>query len=71
VITEKDLPHSLKETVPQAEADITSLKNTEKNLILKVLQEVRGNKYKAAKELAITRSTLYGELGKHGIMASR
>jgi len=68
MITEIDLPHDLKETFPRAEADISSLKDTEKKLILKVLEETEGNKYQAAKRLGITRSTLYGKLRKHGIM---
>ncbi len=68
MIRESDLPYNLRGTVPRTEADITSLRATEKNLILKVLQEVRGNKYQAAKKLGITRSTLYGKLRKHGIM---
>jgi PAS domain S-box-containing protein len=65
-----DLPHNLKETYPQFQADISSLKDTEKNLILKVLKETDGNKYQAAKKLGITRSTLYGKLKKHGIVNS-
>jgi two-component system response regulator HydG len=68
MITQIDLPHNLKESFPRAEADIASLKDTEKNLILKVLSETEGNKYQAAKILGITRSTLYGKLRKHGIM---
>jgi len=63
-----DLPHNLKEIYPQFQADISSLKDTEKNLILKVLTETKGNKYQAAKKLGITRSTLYGKLRKHGIV---
>ena len=68
MITQIDLPHSLKETFPRTYADISSLKDTEKNLILKVLNETDGNKYQAAKRLGITRSTLYGKLRKHAIM---
>ena len=68
MIRQIDLPHSLKETFPRTYADISSLKDTEKNLILKVLKETDGNKYQAAKRLGITRSTLYGKLRKHGIM---
>jgi len=68
MITQIDLPHSLKETFPRTYADFSSLKATEKNLILKVLKETDGNKYQAAKRLGITRSTLYGKLRKHGIM---
>jgi len=68
MITELDLPQSLKETSPRTHADIASLKDTERNLILKVLQDTEGNKYQAAKRLGITRSTLYGKLRKHGIV---
>ena len=68
MITQIDLPHSLKETFTRTYADISSLKDTEKNLILKVLKETDGNKYQATKRLGITRSTLYGKLRKHGIM---
>ncbi|MEE9505305.1 MAG: helix-turn-helix domain-containing protein [Thermodesulfobacteriota bacterium] len=68
VITEIDLPHNLKEAFPRNEVDISSLKDTERNLILKVLSETKGNKYQAAKKLRITRSTLYGKLKKHGIV---
>jgi PAS domain S-box-containing protein len=69
MIEEIDLPQDLKGTFPRAEADISSLKDTERNLILKVLRETEGNKYQAAKRLGITRSTLYGKLRKHGIVA--
>ena len=70
MITETDLPQNLRETFPRPpHADISSLKDTEKNLILKVLRETEGNKYQAAKRLGITRSTLYGKMRKHGIMA--
>jgi len=68
VITQIDLPHSLIESFPHTPTDISSLKDTEKSLILKVLKETRWNKYQAAKKLGITRSTLYGKLRKHGIM---
>ncbi len=68
MIIESDLPQNLRETVPRAEGKTTSLKETEKNLILKVLKEVRGNKYQAAKKLGITRSTLYGKMRKHEIV---
>ena len=69
MIEEIDLPQDLKETFPRTEADISSLKDTERNLILKVLRESEGNKYQTAKRLGITRSTLYGKMRKHGIMA--
>jgi Nif-specific regulatory protein len=69
MIEPMDLPQNLKETAPRAKADITSLRDTERNLILRVLREVKGNKYQAAKKLGITRSTLYGKLRKHAITA--
>ncbi|MDY6843403.1 MAG: sigma-54 dependent transcriptional regulator, partial [Thermodesulfobacteriota bacterium] len=69
IIAAIDLPYNLRETFPKTEDDVTSLKSTEVNLILKVLKETQGNKYHAAKKLGITRSTLYGKLRKHGIVA--
>lgn len=68
MITEADLPHNLKRIHTSTEPEITSLQTTEKNLILRVLQETKGNKYQAAKKLGITRSTLYGKLKKHEII---
>ena len=70
VIEAGDLPQNIKDTFRRAEADTTSLKDTERNLILQVLQQTKGNKYQAAKTLGITRSTLYGKLRKHGITVS-
>jgi len=70
VIEAGDLPQNIKDTFPRAKADTTSLKDTERNLILQVLQQTKGNKYQAAKTLGITRSTLYGKLRKHAIMVS-
>ena len=67
MITEIDLPHNLKETFSQTGTDVTSIRDTEKNLIMKVLEETKGNKHHAAKKLGITRSTLYGKLKKYGI----
>jgi transcriptional regulator with GAF, ATPase, and Fis domain len=62
-----DLPHNLKEALPKGEAEIPSLNEVERNLIVKALREANGNKYRAAKKLGITRSTLYGKIKKHGI----
>jgi len=67
MITEADIPHALREAFPRTKAHITSLQDSEKSLILRVLKETQGNKYRAAKILGITRSTLYGKLRKHGI----
>jgi two-component system response regulator HydG len=67
MIKEIDLPLNLKEKFKRAEIDTFSLKDTEKDLILRVLEDTNGNKYQAAKKLGITRSTLYGKMKKHGI----
>jgi two-component system response regulator HydG len=69
IIEVVDLPHNLRETVARGEGEISTLKDSERNLILRVLREAKGNKYRAAKRLGITRSTLYGKLKKHGITA--
>lgn len=45
-----------------------SLKEAERDLILKTLHECRGNKHLAAKVLKIPRSSLYSKIQKHGIM---
>jgi hypothetical protein len=45
IVTEIDLPNKLKESFPQTHADISSLKDTETNLILRVLKEAEWNKY--------------------------
>jgi DNA-binding NtrC family response regulator len=43
------------------------LSECEKNLIIKVLDRSRNNLSKAAKELGISRSTLYGKLKRYDI----
>ncbi|WP_339184368.1 sigma 54-interacting transcriptional regulator [Oceanobacillus sp. FSL W7-1293] len=43
------------------------VKNKEKEVLMKALEENRGNKSKAAKELGIHRTTLYKKLKKHGL----
>ncbi|HLP73188.1 MAG TPA: sigma-54 dependent transcriptional regulator [Bacteroidales bacterium] len=45
----------------------TSLSNIEKNTIVRVIEKHNGNISKAAKELGITRTTLYRKLGKYEI----
>ncbi len=68
-ITPDDLPESIqgrRHEFPQSR-EILSLRDTEKDLILKTLKDCSGNKHLAAKILRIPRSTLYSKLQKHGI----
>ncbi len=64
-----DLPENIQSR--QAGQPITretlSLRDTEKDLILKTLKDCHGNKHLTAKTLRIPRSTLYSKLQKHGI----
>ncbi|MDY6843576.1 MAG: helix-turn-helix domain-containing protein, partial [Thermodesulfobacteriota bacterium] len=68
IIDYSHLPHTIQETITQTATKIDSLKSTERNIIIKVLEETEGNKHQAAKRLGITRSTLYGKIKKHGII---
>ncbi len=65
----EDLPETIQtRTVEQpAIRESMSLRDTEKDLILKTLKDCHGNKHLAAKILRIPRSTLYSKLQKHGI----
>ncbi len=71
VITPADLPAKLqqsKEVFTErhvADAATTSLYDQEKQLILKTLQATNWNKYRSAKLLGITRSTLYSKINKY------
>lgn len=65
-----DLIFSPIEYVDQNATDLTgetSLSNIEKNTIVRVIEKNNGNISKAAKELGITRTTLYRKLGKYEI----
>jgi len=65
-----DLPEALQGRVlePQLQArESLSLKETERELIVRTLKECHGNKHLAAKLLRIPRSTLYSKIQKHGI----
>jgi two-component system response regulator AtoC len=76
IILPEDLPQKLLDTIPEKKLDDLkrkypvisekplSLKDVEKNYILKVLQETKGNKKKAAEILGIDRTTLYRILEK-------
>ncbi len=64
-----DLPENIQGRTAEQSAthEAMSLRDTEKDLILKTLKDCRGNKHLAAKILRIPRSTLYSKLQKHGI----
>jgi DNA-binding NtrC family response regulator len=63
-----DLPeHIQSKTIEQRPHESMSLRDTEKDLIIKTLRDCRGNKHLTAKILHIPRSTLYSKLQKHGI----
>ncbi len=64
-----DLPESIqgKPSEPAPSRETLSLKETERELIIKTLRECRGNKHLAAKMLRIPRSTIYSKIQKHGI----
>lgn len=65
-----DLPEALQGRIfePRQQAhESLSLKETERELIVRTLKECHGNKHLAAKLLRIPRSTLYSKIQKHGI----
>jgi DNA-binding NtrC family response regulator len=64
-----DLPENIlgRPSEAQQSHESLSLRDTEKDLIVKTLRDCRGNKHLAAKILRIPRSTLYSKLQKHGI----
>jgi DNA-binding NtrC family response regulator len=70
LIMPADLPESIlgrpAEVIQTHES--LSLKQTEKDLILKTLRDCHGNKHLTAKILRIPRSTLYSKIQKHGII---
>jgi DNA-binding NtrC family response regulator len=69
-ILPSDLPEALQSRVfePQHQPrESLSLKETERDLIVRTLKECHGNKHLAAKLLRIPRSTLYSKIQKHGI----
>jgi two-component system response regulator HydG len=65
-ILPKDLPqYLLQEPLPNQQ--LFSLKDHERDLILKALEETKWNKHQASKKLKITRSTLYGKMKRYGL----
>jgi DNA-binding NtrC family response regulator len=69
-IMPEDLPESVqgKSAETKGSHDSLSLRDTERELIVKTLRECRGNKHLAAKMLRIPRSTLYSKIQKHNIV---
>jgi PAS domain S-box-containing protein len=64
-IRRRHLPRFLKEA--GEEALPTSLAETERLLILRVLKEVGWNKHEAARRLRVSRSTLYSKIRRYGL----
>ena len=64
-IRRRHLPRFLKEDGDEALP--TSLAETERLLILRVLKEVGWNKHEAARRLRVSRSTLYSKIRRYGL----
>lgn len=58
---------SIERSVETPTVQTTNLDDLEKNTILKVLEQNKGNISKSAKELGITRAALYRRLDKYGL----
>jgi transcriptional regulator with PAS, ATPase and Fis domain len=67
IVDAEDFPSKIQKYAETAPGGTCSLYENEKNLITKVLGGCDHNIYKAAKELGISRSTLYGKIKKYGI----
>jgi len=68
-----DLPNDLRllETAQNHENATTNLDRIEKEHVFGVLSKCGWNKFKAAKMMGISRSTLYSKIKKHGLTESR
>jgi DNA-binding NtrC family response regulator len=65
VIRRKHLPQFLRQAAPDPPS--TSLAENERRLILGVLQESDWNKHEAARQLQISRSTLYSKIRRYNL----
>ena len=68
-IRRRHLPRFLKEAGDEARP--TSLAETERLLILRVLKEVGWNKHEAARRLRVSRSTLYSKIRRYGLSGAK
>jgi PAS domain S-box-containing protein len=68
-IRRRHLPRFLKETGDEALP--TSLAETERLLILRVLKEVGWNKHEAARRLRVSRSTLYSKIRRYSLSRAK
>jgi DNA-binding NtrC family response regulator len=66
-IMPRDLPRYLLQRPSPPEENI-SLRDHEKTVILKTLEETNWNKHQAAKRLGINRSSLYGKMKRFGLL---
>jgi len=71
MIDAEDIPYEVQANIPQSADKGTNLSSKvevyEKDLILKALEETKGNKAKAAEVLKINRATLMAKIKKYGI----
>ena len=63
----KNLPEEMKRDTATILSTSGTLEETEKAKILAVLQEVNGNRTKAAERLGISRRTIYRKLEEYGL----
>jgi DNA-binding NtrC family response regulator len=69
IIEPRDLPPELRtdEQIGLTDHEIENLDRIERNHVRTILEKCAWNKYKAAKIMGISRSTLYSKIRKHGL----
>ena len=65
--TDLDIPASEAPSSPGADSNLTLMKSMERNTILQMLKDTRGNKLETSKRLGIGRQTLYNKMRMYGI----
>ncbi|MDL1969387.1 MAG: sigma-54 dependent transcriptional regulator [Candidatus Desulfofervidaceae bacterium] len=68
VININDLPVGIVKEVQKESAKAASFEENERKFLLKILEENNWNKYRVAKKLNISRSTLYTKLRKYNLI---